>query len=99
MEKPRLRDRLFFALVCYAMVLAWVAVVFTYVWLTPGPGVVGSVEAGVVVILFFTLPIPGALIGLGTGALLSRGGDGGLGAIIGFALALFIQLAFFAAWQ
>jgi hypothetical protein len=94
MEKPPLGDRLFFALACYASVLAWVAFWLVLSWFMPeGLDLRGRFTGGILW-LFFTLPIPGALIGLGTGGLSDHGT---LGAIAGFALALFIQLATLAA--
>jgi hypothetical protein len=100
MDEPRPRDRLLFALACYASVLAWVALIVTGAWLGgPQAGCLGSVEAKVVLGVFLTLPIPGMLIGLGTGALLSRGGYGARGAIIGFALGILVVGATLAAWR
>lgn len=99
MDEPRLRDRLFFALACYASVLAWVVFWLVLSWFSPeGLDLRGRFTGGILW-LFFTLPIPGALIGLGTGALLNRHGRGGRGAIIGFALALCVQMAAFVAWR
>jgi hypothetical protein len=85
-------NRVLFPLLCYASALAWVAICFIGPWLTgPRPGCLGSVEAGVMLMLFFTLPIPATMIGLGTGSLFNHPWRG---AMIGFAPTLAIQLAY-----
>ena len=98
MDEPRFRDRLFFALACYASVLAWVAFSLVLSWFSPeGLDLRGRFTGGIL-ILFFTLPVSGMVIGLGTGALLSRGGYGARGAILGLTLGILVVAATFMAW-
>ncbi len=89
MEKPQLSDRLFFAIACYGSALAWVALCVISSRLAPAPLDMTRTDS-VLIGLFLTLPIPGALIGLGTGRLYNHRWRG---AIIGVASAFCLQVA------
>ena len=78
MDEPPLIDRVCFAIACYGVALLFVA---EGLWCPPG--VVGDLWT------LITCPVSGAMIGVGTGDLYGRRW---LGAMIGFASGLLIQL-------